>query len=168
VNIQDLSQLERNLKSDEEIIIKDNKIFILRKSTKRKIFVDYLTFNLSPINVDNNQPLFKSTSLSGLISLNDVPDDFEKDNKEKKRKKPERRNSFRLIKSLSLAVTQDHKDIIKEEEKKKKRKVGRPKKIVKERIIIPDVVGEYEDKKFYNIDDVMKRIYLCGIEDYSI
>jgi len=168
MNIQDLSQLERNLKSDEEIIIKDNKIFILRKSTKRKIFVDYLTFNLGPINVDNNQPLFKSTSLSGLISLNDVPDDFEKDNKEKKRKKPERRNSFRLIKSLSLAVTQDHKDIIKEEEKKKKRKVGRPKKIVKERIIIPDVVGEYEDKKFYNIDDVMKRIYLCGIEDYSI
>ena len=168
MNIQDLSQLERNLKSDEEIIIKDNKIFILRKSTKRKIFVDYLTFNLSPIKVDNNQPLFKSTSLSGLISLNDVPDDFEKDNKEKKRKKPERRNSFRLIKSLSLAVTQDHKDIIKEEEKKKKRKVGRPKKIVKERIIIPDVVGEYEDKKFYNIDDVMKRIYLCGIEDYSI
>jgi len=168
MNIQDLSQLERNLKSDEEIIIKENKVFILRKSTKRKIFVDYLTFNLSPIKVDNNQPLFKSTSLSGLISLNDVPDDFEKENKEKKRKKPERRNSFRLIKSLSLAVTQDHKDIIKEEENKKKRKVGRPKKIVKERIIIPDVVGEYEDKKFYNIDDVMKRIYLCGIEDYSI
>ena len=76
MNISNLSKLERDLKTEEYIVIDNNNIYVCNRKTKSRKFIDKLTSGINPIEIDNNSDLFKTTSMSGLISLNSVPDDY--------------------------------------------------------------------------------------------